>query len=383
MYSVLSVCVFILLVLLYVQLHPVFGKNSTKEQRDTYNKLPYYINGRFQNQISTVMHMGAKEFYRMTQESLFSKKEKKPKQPVPFIPLDVEAIENHEATVTWFGHSAYLIGIEGKKLFVDPMLGYSPSPIPFVGSKRFNKRLPIEIENLPFIDAVFITHDHYDHLDYSSIQQLKDKVGRFFVPLGVANHLERWGVEKEKISEHAWWDEFQWNELTIASTPARHFSGRGLFNRDSTLWTSWVLISNNNTKIFIGGDSGYGPHFKEVGEKYGPFDLTMMECGQYDEKWPLIHMMPEETVQAHLDVKGRLLFPVHWGAFTLSFHDWKEPIERALNEAQKKEVDVVTAMIGEVVPIHRKNVPNHRWWEKLKKEERGIHSLEREKHGRQ
>jgi L-ascorbate metabolism protein UlaG (beta-lactamase superfamily) len=232
-----------------------------------------------------------------------------------------------------------------------------------IGSKRYSVTLPIEPEHLPPIDAVILSHDHYDHLDYHSIQKLKDKVGKFIVPFGVGSHLVRWGVHPAKISEYDWWSELELDGLKLVCTPARHFSGRSLFNRDSTLWCSWVIMGQQ-TRIFYGGDSGYAPHFKEIGEKYGPFDLTFMECGQYDERWPAIHMMPEETVQAHIDVLGKLMIPIHWSAFTMALHDWTDPIERVTKAAKERNVNISTPRIGEAVNVGSAEYPASVWWNK-------------------
>jgi L-ascorbate metabolism protein UlaG (beta-lactamase superfamily) len=200
-------------------------------------------------------------------------------------------------------------------------------------------------------------------LDFPSIRKLKDKALRFIVPLGVRQRLIKWGVESNKITEHAWWEELEFEGLKMACTPARHFSGRGLFDRNSTLWCSWV-IAGQKTKVYYSGDSGYGPHFKDIGEKFGPFDLTLMECGQYDERWSTIHMVPEETIQAHLDLGGQLLIPVHWGAFTLAFHSWTDPVERVTKAALEHHVNITTPKIGETVAIASNGFPTSRWWRK-------------------
>jgi len=206
-----------------------------------------------------------------------------------------------------------------------------------------------------------ISHDHYDHLDYWSITKLKDNVKKFYVPLGVAAHLKAWGVEEVKIVEMDWWEEVKFEELVFACAPARHFSGRGLTNKDSTLWCSWV-VKGDNANIFFSGDTGYNEGFKKIGEKYGPFDLTLLECGQYNEGWAEIHMMPEQTVQAHIDLRGKLLMPIHWAAFKLSVHPWQEPVERLLAKANSLGVKVTTPKIGEPVILGR-TLPSSRWWE--------------------
>jgi len=211
------------------------------------------------------------------------------------------------------------------------------------------------------IDAVLLSHDHYDHLDYGSIVKLRNKVKHFFVPLGVGAHLARWGVDPTKISEHDWWDEVQFEGLTLASTPARHFSGRSLKDRDTTLWCSWVIVGPE-ARVFFSGDSGYGPHFAEIGEKYGPFDLTLIECGQYDARWAAIHMLPEESVQAHLDVQGKVMMIVHWAAFTLGLHDWTDPVERVSKAAEAQNIRFSTPKIGETVIIGAAEYPASIWW---------------------
>ncbi|WP_247739269.1 MBL fold metallo-hydrolase [Bacillus sp. 165] len=286
------------------------------------------------------------------------------RKPTQLIPMASSFKMNDQTSVTWFGHSALLLEMEGKVILLDPMFGDAPTPFPIFGNKRYSRTLPMEVEELPQIDAVIFSHDHYDHLDYGSIKKLNDKVGHFFVPLGVGGHLERWGVNPERISEHDWWDEVEFLGLTLACTPARHFSGRSLFDRDTTLWCSWV-IRGQQTKIYFSGDSGYGPHFKQIGEKYGPFDLTLMECGQYDERWSAIHMMPEETVQAHIDVQGQTMIPIHWSAFSLSFHDWTDPIERVTKAAKKQNILISTPRIGEPVLIGSRTYPVSPWWREI------------------
>jgi L-ascorbate metabolism protein UlaG (beta-lactamase superfamily) len=242
------------------------------------------------------------------------------------------------------------------------MFGRAPTPFPIFGLKRYSKGLPFMIEDLPSIDVVIISHDHYDHLDYGSIRKIKEMVKQFIVPLGVGSHLEKWGVNPASIIED-WWNEIKIEGLTIASTPARHFSGRSLTDRNATLWCSWV-IKGENTNIFFSGDSGYGPHFIEIGAKYGPFDLTLMECGQYDRRWAAIHMTPEEAVQAQLDVKGKMMIPIHWGAFTLALHDWTDPIDRVTKAAETQNLAISTPRIGETVYISSEDYPRNMWWSK-------------------
>ncbi|MDP4170893.1 MAG: MBL fold metallo-hydrolase, partial [Bacillota bacterium] len=248
-----------------------------------------------------------------------------------------------------------------KTILLDPMFGTTPSPFPMIGGKRYSGKLPFELDELPEIDIVLLSHNHYDHLDYGTIKKIKHKVQRFITPLGVGSNLEKWGVESSRIEEHDWWDDFHYKGLDFVCTPARHFSGRSLLDRDATLWCSWI-INGMETNIFFSGDSGYAPHFKEIGEKYGPFDVTLMECGQYDERWASIHMVPEETVQAHMDVKGKLMIPIHWAAFTLALHDWTDPVDRAVKAATERNVAISTPRIGETIVLGSSDYPTAAWW---------------------
>ncbi|WPP49865.1 MBL fold metallo-hydrolase [Catalinimonas niigatensis] len=354
----------------FLRLSPVFGGAPSELQKERYTQSGHFQDGKFINQITTTMDMSVRDYVGLTMEYLRGTPNSKPAVPLPVLPLDSTGIINKpdESTrLTWFGHSAILLELEGKNILIDPMLGESPSPHPWLGSKRYGE-LPIEVEQLPHLDAVIISHDHYDHLDYGSIQKLKDKVDKFYTPLGVGTHLEAWGVEKSKIHELNWWEEILHGQITFVCTPARHFSGRGLQDRNKTLWASWVIISAKDT-IYFSGDSGYGPHFKEIGERYGPFAFAMMECGQYDTRWEAIHMLPEQTVQAALDVRADLIMPIHWGAFTLAMHSWTDPIERVTKQAQAMSVNIATPKIGEPIILNQTNFPNSSWWESTRSNE--------------
>ncbi|GGH53003.1 membrane protein [Paenibacillus silvae] len=322
---------------------------------------------KYENQIPTTAGMDMKSLTSILRDSLRKNVERRPSGSIPVERyLQASASEFSKLSqVTWFGHSAFLLEIEGHRLLFDPMLGERPSPVSWVGTRRFSRELPMQPEDFPVLDAIVISHDHYDHLDAASIRRLKNKTKRFIVPLGVRKRLVKWGVPADQITEHQWGDEFTFKALTFACMPARHFSGRGLLDRNSTLWCSWIIIGEG-TKVFFSGDSGYGPHFKEIGSKYGPFDLTLMECGQYDKRWSNIHMMPEETVQAHLDVGGKLLIPIHWGAFTLAYHAWNEPAERVTRAARTAQVSIATPKIGETVVVNEQVATTGPWWRQTK-----------------
>lgn len=346
---------------LFLNLAPQFGAKKKAIRTNEVFKSPNYQDGTFSNREKTVTMT---EFEFSTIPKFFTNGDKVPNGPVPVEKIQagqIGQLEDSAARITWFGHSTILLETAGKTILIDPMLGNVPSPVAWAGSGRFNPELPIDAEALPFIDVVLITHDHYDHLDYGSILKLKDKVGAFYTPLGVDAHLRAWGVDPEKIIVMDWWDIETLEGLTFVSTPARHFSGRGMFDRDCTLWCSWV-IKTDHVNIFFSGDGGYGEHFREIGNKFGPFDFAMMECGQYNKQWANIHMLPDEIPQALSDLKSKTFMPIHWGAFKLALHPWTEPIERVNNSIQGTELVIATPKIGEQFIIGR-DVPKTTWWD--------------------
>lgn len=345
---------------LFLNLSPQFGASKKEIQTAEVVNSSNFKDGKFENREATIMMT---DFKISSLPKFFTNGDKVPASPVPVVKIhsnQLNELNDSLTRITWFGHSTILIESAGKIIFIDPMLGDVPSPVSWMGSGRFNPELPIDIESLPFIDVVLISHDHYDHLDYGSIQKLKDKVGKFYVPLGVGAHLRSWGVKNDKIIEMDWWDSETFDELTFVSTPARHFSGRGLFDRNSTLWCSWV-IQSKYTNIIFSADGGYGNHFKEIGDKYGPFDFAMMECGQYNEQWAQSHMMPEEIPQALSDLNSKVFMPIHWGAFKLALHSWTDPIERLSRTIEGTNLTMATPMIGESFIVGRET-PSTTWW---------------------
>lgn len=347
--------------ILFMKISPQFGASGKVTSNEKIKNSKNFKNGKFRNLEDTSL-MTKFDFATLV-SSFTNGQDKVPSFTLPMERVNTNLFESNterDIKLIWFGHSTLLLEVNNKKILLDPMLSEVPAPLPMLGSKRFSKNVPLEINDFPELDAVLISHDHYDHLDYSTIIKLKDKVKVFYVPLGIGEHLKLWGVEAEKIIELDWWQESNLLELTFVSTPSRHFSGRGLFNMDKTLWCSWVIKSKDKS-IFFSGDTGYSKAFKEIGDKYGPFDLTMLECGQYNEGWSDIHMMPEETVKANIDLKGKTLMPIHWGAFKLSVHPWYEPIERLSKEANLFETNVITPKIGEVVVLG-KSTEFEKWW---------------------
>jgi L-ascorbate metabolism protein UlaG (beta-lactamase superfamily) len=359
-YSVIVLLILSIGIFMFMQ-QASFGKLPAGERLTRVEASPNYRDGKFQNLQPTRTIAEGVSYLGMMSDFFFSKGiNREPISELPSVKTDLTNLPVDETTIIWFGHSSVLISTRGKNILVDPVFSSRPSPVQFAGSKSYAGTSVYNAQDLPSLDVIIITHDHYDHLDYQTILGLREKAALFCVPLGVGHHLEHWGIPNEKIAEFDWWDSKTiLDTMQLISTPARHFSGRG-FTRDKTLWSSYVLQTGSHN-IFLGGDSGYDEAFSEIGAKYGPFDIALLECGQYDVKWPKIHMMPEETVQASIDLKAKVLMPIHWGKFTLGLHPWTEPVERALNAADSLNVTVTTPLIGEPV-ILGNNMPGKKWW---------------------
>ncbi len=328
----------------------------------------------FQNPEPTEMLPERSFLFKMIKEYRNKPAATIPPRPIPSVRTDLFSLPADRPVLLWFGHSSYLIKMLGMYILVDPVFGGHASPVPFF-AKSFPGTDIYGAEDLPPIDMMVLTHDHYDHLDYKTIRQFAPKTCHFYTSLGVGAHLEYWGIERERITELDWGEtvrmpdgqggagageEADAQEISLTAMPARHFSGR-TFKRNQTLWSSFVL-KGGGYAIFLGGDSGYGSHFKAIGDQYGPFDLAILECGQYGKNWPYIHMFPEQTAQAAIDLRASALLPVHWCKFVLSVHEWNEPIRRLVKAAAEKGLTLATPMIGEPVLIGEK-YPNSIWWE--------------------
>lgn len=284
-----------------------------------------------------------------------------PTAPVPTV--DSSAAYRHAPAsglrVTWFGHSSLLLEIDGTNVVVDPFWSERTSPFAWLGPKRWYPP-PVSIDHLPRVDVVVISHDHYDHLDRASVQALYARGARFVVPLGVASHLVGWGIPADRITQLDWWQEAKVGTLSIVSTPSRHASGRLSARSNQTLWTGYALIGPQH-RVFYSGDTGMNDTFVDVGEKFGPFDVSLIESGQYDAQWPDWHLGPEQALLVHQEVKGRVLIPVHWGLIKLAHHAWTEPPERILAAAKCSHADVLIPKPGQAVePTTHPVVP--RWW---------------------
>ena len=342
--------------------YPHICKNGKKDYSSSEN----FRDGKFQNQHPVSLNMSFKDMVDSAKKYFKPEEEASPKNMLPVEKVDLASLsDTQEPQIVWYGHSTFFIRMNGKNLLLDPMLGDVPAPKSWLGKPRFSNTLPLTADELPKLDAVIISHDHYDHLDKETIKQIKDKIDVFYTPLGVSKHLEDWGVAPERIRELDWWQEIKLDDLTFTCAPSQHFSGRGLADGKSTLWCSWIIASEDY-KIYFSGDGGYNTHFAEIGEEYGPFDIALMECGQYNEKWMEIHMFPEQTVQAAIDVRAKVLMPIHWGGFNLAEHTWKEPIERAVSKADELNIPMVTPGIGQVLTLNKEGeYSTEKWWRKF------------------
>lgn len=283
-----------------------------------------------------------------------------PNNALPLQPLTASKITQDEGDRIYrLGHSTILMKLDGKLVLTDPVLSERASPVQWAGPKRFHPS-PISIDEMPQIDIVVISHDHYDHLDKHAVLALAEKVKHFVTPLKVGQTMVNWGVDAAKITELDWWESVSFEGIEFVATPAQHFSGRGLLDRNQTLWASWVIDSGSR-KLFFSGDSGYFSGFKQIGDKYGPFDVTMVETGAYNDLWSDIHMMPEHSLQAHLDLRGQIMMPIHNGTFDLSLHDWFEPLERIQALAKQNDVTLLTPVFGQSVSLDDA-AQNPKWW---------------------
>ena len=345
----------------YLRFAPVFGAAPDSRSLAKMQESSNFDGKRFTNLRPTSMETGNGKKPSMLEwlsSVLHPPEGKHPAGPLPSKRLNQAALV--EGSITWLGHSALLLRTAGKTLLFDPAFNRA-SPV-FLGGKPFDTVNPPKVAHLPPIDAVLISHDHYDHLDYRTISELHGRVGHFFVPLGVKAHLQRWGLAENKITELGWYESAQFGAIRFTLTPSRHFSGRSLTNRNSTLWGSWV-VKAPDLSLFFSGDSGYDPEFAKIGEQFGPFDIACIENGAYDQRWAQIHMLPEQGVQTALDLRARVVLPMHWAKFDLAYHSWKEPIERFTRAAKETTLQVATPQIGQTFTLGQ--VPRDAWWQRV------------------
>ncbi|MBQ0066190.1 MAG: MBL fold metallo-hydrolase [Firmicutes bacterium] len=353
-------CILIVVVILFIKFYAPFGASPNKTDKKDYAlRSEIFKSGLFEN-TGDFSVMGE---WEDPYKDRSTNKGTKPEQELPYKEYTYQEANKDDVLITWFGHSSVLIQIQGKNILVDPIFEDIASPVSFVGSNRFSP-VPVKIENLPKIDAILLTHDHYDHESYWSLRALEKKTEQYIVPLGIEKDLEKFGIPTNKIQNKAWWEETKIDDLLIACTPSRHYSGRILLDKNDTLWSSWIIKSENYT-IFDSGDTGYGDHFKTIYEKYGPIDFALLDGAQYDEKWHDVHMFPEEAVEAAFDVHAKLSMVQHYGAFTLSNHSWDDPVERFTRQAKEKNLEYITPILGESVNLKEYASYKNEWWKDI------------------
>ncbi len=338
------IAVLFIVIFTFIQ-QPKFGNLPDVNQLIKLKNSPNFRDGKFQNLNPTPDLAEGANYFTVLYDFLFKKSSRNiPSHILPSTKTNLLTLDPDKNVLVWFGHSSYFMQVDGKKILVDPVFSGSASPISFT-TKSFRGSDIYTTDDIPEIDYLFITHDHWDHLDYVTVVKLQPKVKKVITGLGVGTHLQYWGYSREKIIEKDWNEQIQLSSgFIVNTTPARHFSGRE-FKRNRTLWMSFVFTTPS-MKIFIGGDSGYDSHFKMIGAAFGPFDLAILECGQYNQYWKYIHMMPEEVIQAGIDLKAKTILPVHWSKFSLSLHAWDEPIIRITAESKRLNLPIITPIIG-------------------------------------
>ncbi|KFF18776.1 MBL fold metallo-hydrolase [Flavobacterium hydatis] len=357
----ISILVLLTLVTFLYMMHPKFGKAPEGNRLELIQKSSNYSDGKFQNTHDTPNLTNGYSFGGILYDQLFGKHPRRePVDSIPSIKTDLHNLSPDADVLVWFGHSSYFMQIDGKRFLVDPVFSGNASPLPgtvtaFKGTNNYTA------DDMPIIDYLFISHDHYDHLDYETIVALRSKVKKVVCGLGVGAHFERWGYPTDKIIEKDWNETIALEDgFKVHTTPARHFSGRG-FSKNNTLWLSYVL-QTPNIKIYIGGDSGYDTHFAEIGKQFGPIDFAILENGQYNLAWEAIHMLPEQVLKAAQELKAKRLFPVHSSKFKLAMHSWDDPLEKLSTLSKEAHLPLVTPMIGEIVNLNDSTQVFKEWW---------------------
>lgn len=317
---------------------------------------PQYVDGRFRNKQDAPLTTASNR--EMLRRQFFGKEQREPLHPVPVMRPALAQAPGLRAT--WLGWATVLVEIDGRRVLTDPVWSERCSPSTLVGPKRFHAP-PIALADLPPIDVVVISHDHYDHLDMPVVRALAAKGTHFAVPLGVGAHLERWGVAPKQIAELDWNESADVAGLHITATPSRHYSGRNPRYNNQTLWASWVVRGPAH-RFYFSGDTGYFPGFKTIGQQHGPFDLTLIKIGAYDETWESIHLDPEDAVRAHVDLGGKVMLPVHWATFNLGFHAWREPPDRTVAAARKAGITLTVPRPGQTIDLHAAPPAIEEWW---------------------
>lgn len=341
--------------------HPMFGANPKGERLERIKQSPNYSDGEFKNQSPTQMMVSNKSKPMALLGFLFrSVEDLRPSAKIPSVKTDLKNLNADKNVLVWLGHSSLYIQLDGKKIAFDPVL-VSASPVPFVNN-AFAGANDYNPDDLPDLDYLIITHDHWDHLDYKTMLNLKNRTQKVICPLGVGAHFERWGFDASKITELDWNDAVQLENLKITALPARHFSGRGLSSNHS-LWVGYMLQSASLGNIFVSGDTGYDTHFRKIKEQFGTIDFAILENGQYNEQWKYIHIVPEDLITAIKDLQPKKLITVHNSKFALGMHPWYEPMEVISQASEEHSFDLITPMIGETVMLNDSTQVFEKWWE--------------------
>ncbi|MFZ4929257.1 MBL fold metallo-hydrolase [Chryseobacterium sp. Mn2064] len=341
----------------------VFGAVPKGKRLKRIKQSKLYKKRQFQNLSYTPSITEGYTMTKVTYDFFLGKKDPllKPLKPIPSVYTHLKNIDKNKDVFIWLGHSSYYLQTDGISFLIDPVLSMYGSPFKYF-NKAFKGSDIYKPEDIPDLDYLVITHDHFDHLDYPTVKAIKDRIDKVILPLGVGAHFERWGYQETQLIEEEWGTEVELkNNIKLAFTPARHFSGRRIKQND-TLWSSYVLITPTK-KIFLGGDSGYDSHFKIIGEKYGPFDYAILENGQYGEAWRYIHTLPEDVIQAAIDIQANHIIPVHAAKFALALHPWNEPLQKITCFGKEKGLDILTPKIGEVVDLNLSDQQFAVWWE--------------------
>ena len=340
---------------------PLFGQHPEGDRLSLAERSANYRNGTFHNQIDSPLHTSGSSELSILLDGLVSEPgQPRPEGEIPSTKTDLKALDANEDLVIWLGHSSYFVQLGGKRILLDPVFSENAAPIP-MANRAFAGTSIYSAEDMPGIDVLLITHDHYDHLDYPSIIALQPKVRQVVAGLGVGTHFEAWGYPADRISEVDWYDTVSLDGLNIYATPARHFSGR-TFDRNRSLWVGYALTTDSS-RIFFSGDSGYAQHFAEVGNRYGPFDWATLDAGQYDPRWANVHMTPEQAAQAAEDLSTAAFTPGHVGRFSIAPHDWNDPFIRITAASQGRSYALWTPIIGSPIHLDGREQAFAPWWE--------------------
>ena len=349
----------------YIQ-QPKFGALPEGKRLERIVQSPHYVDGKFQNLVPAEVLTGKKQssFSIILTDYILNPAERlTPAAPIPAIKTDLSSLNINQDLVVWLGHSSFYIQLSGQRVLIDPVFSASAAPID-IANRAFSGTSTYSANDMPDIDYLLISHDHWDHLDYPTVKALQPKIRNVIAGLGMGAHFERWGFPDDKIHELDWYDAVDVEPgVSINAIPARHYSGRFL-SKDQALWAGYALVGKTH-KLLFSGDTGYGPHFAEIGKRFNGFDLVALDMGQYDARWANIHMFPEEAAQAAVDLKARTLVPEHVGKFSIARHAWDEPFNRIVKASQGKPYRLLSPKIGEVIYLDQPDQAFSRWWEGL------------------